>query len=502
MASWALVCDVKQHQVDSLLKILRTQSGLEYLPSTCRTLVKTPRDVVLTEMFPGFYFHFGLEKGIVNALKNASLDKGEFDLYINIDGLPLSKSSGSQFWSVLLRVANLKGANEAPFNAGTYWGLEKPFDSNIYLEHSCRELKVILEYGITVRGVLLRVRNCAFICDAPAKAFILKIVDHGGYSCCPKCETIGEYAVDDKAGRTQVNPRGRVVYVETDAALRDDESFRSQSDPDHHRGRTILEELPIDLVLDVPFDYLHLTLLGVHRKLGNLWIKGGEFKLSPFKLRRVDGHLVSIKKYCPRDFARKPRITKDFARWKGTEHGQCLEYFGPVVFFNIVPQDQYEHFLSLSIAIRILSSESLCITFNEYAHKLLVNFVKNSVQLYGKSFVSYNVHGLIHLAKDVIRFGPLNTYSAYPFENYLQEVKRKVRKSEKPLKQLVHRTQELELNVISEIPVSATKWYLFKKEHFSGPTLQHCFGIQFRQVLVGKRFLSCEKTIWQTVVFY
>ncbi|KAK4017121.1 hypothetical protein OUZ56_032074 [Daphnia magna] len=102
---------------------------------------------------------------------------------------------------------HLKGANEAPFNAGTYWGLEKPFDSNIYLEHSCRELKVILEY------------------------------DHGGYSCCPKCETIGEYAVDDKAGRTQVNPRGRVVYVETDAALRDDESFRSQSDPDHHRGR-------------------------------------------------------------------------------------------------------------------------------------------------------------------------------------------------------------------------------------------------------------------------
>lgn len=68
LASWALVCDVKQHQVDSLLKILRTQPGLEYLPSTCRTLVKTPRDVVLTEMFPGFYFHFGLEKGIVNAL--------------------------------------------------------------------------------------------------------------------------------------------------------------------------------------------------------------------------------------------------------------------------------------------------------------------------------------------------------------------------------------------------------------------------------------------------
>lgn len=186
-------------------------------------------------------------------------------------------------------------------------------------------------------------------------------------------------------------------------------SGRKVTPIDLHRGRSILEELPIDLVFDVPFDHLHLTLMGVHRMLGHLCIKGGEFKLSPFKLKRVDGYLTTIKKYCPRDFARRPQFTKDFARWKGTEHGQCLEYFGPVVFFNIVPQDQYEHFLSLSITIRILSTESLCITFNEYAQKLLVNFVKISIQLYGKSFDSYNVHGLFHLAKDVMRFGLLNT---------------------------------------------------------------------------------------------
>lgn len=134
-------------------------------------------------------------------------------------------------------MANLKGANKAPFNAGTYWSLEKPFDANIYLEHSCHKLKVILESGITVRGIFLRVRKCTFICDAPAKAFILKIVDHGGYSCCPKCETISEYMVDDKAGRTQVNSMGRVVYVEIDAPLRDNESFRSQIHPDRSSQR-------------------------------------------------------------------------------------------------------------------------------------------------------------------------------------------------------------------------------------------------------------------------
>lgn len=142
-------------------------------------------------------------------------------------------------------MATLKEKTKLLFNAGTNGGFEKLFDANMYLEHFCHELKVILQSGITVRGIVLRVRNCAFICDAPEKSFILKILDHGGYSCCRKCETIGEYVVDDKARRTQVNSRRRVVYVETNALLRDDESFRSQSDPDHHRGRSIIEELLI-----------------------------------------------------------------------------------------------------------------------------------------------------------------------------------------------------------------------------------------------------------------
>lgn len=66
-------------------------------------------------------------------------------------------------------------------------------------------------------------------------------------------------------------------------------------------------------------------------------------------------------------------------------------------------------------------------------------------------------------------------------------------KDEKPLKQLVHRMQELELNAISEIPIRAAKWYVLKTEHCTGPTLQHCFGIQYLPVFVGKRFLSCKK---------
>lgn len=56
LVSWAFVYNGKKQQVDSLFKILRTQPGLEYLPSTCRTQVKAPFNVVLTEMLSGFYY--------------------------------------------------------------------------------------------------------------------------------------------------------------------------------------------------------------------------------------------------------------------------------------------------------------------------------------------------------------------------------------------------------------------------------------------------------------
>ena len=48
----------------------------------------------------------------------------------------------------------------------------------------------------------------------------------------------------------------------------------------------------------------------------------------------------------------------------------------------------------------------------------------------------YSVHGLIHIAEDVKRFGPLDSYSAFPFENYLGHLKQLLRKPQSPLQQI------------------------------------------------------------------
>lgn len=43
------------------------------------------------------------------------------------------------------------------------------------------------------------------------------------------------------------------------------------------------------------------------------------------------------------------------------------------------------------------------------------------------SNVTYNVHGLLHLAGDCAKFGKLDSFSAFKFESYLGKLKRKLR---------------------------------------------------------------------------
>lgn len=52
-------------------------------------------------------------------------------------------------------------------------------------------------------------------------------------------------------------------------------------------------------------------------------------------------------------------------------------------------------------------------------------------------YISHNVHSLIHLVQDVERFGSLDNFSAFKYENYMQTLKKYIRKAERPLQQVV-----------------------------------------------------------------
>lgn len=86
-------------------------------------------------------------------------------------------------------------------------------------------------------------------------------------------------------------------------------------------------------------------------------------------------------------------------KWKATELRLFLLYIDPVILKSVMSAEYYEHFLSLSVAIRILCHPELCFTLNEYAHNLLIYFVSHYEELYGRQYMSYNVNNLSHLAE-------------------------------------------------------------------------------------------------------
>ena len=130
-----------------------------------RTLLGTQSHVATTEMQGGEYFHFGLVQGILSRLKCLSLPVNltTFTLQFNIDGLPLFKSSGLQFWPIL---AILKcDYTKSPFIVCIFCGLSKPKCVVEYLQQFVSDLKNVLANGIIHNGKPLNVEVSSFVCD-------------------------------------------------------------------------------------------------------------------------------------------------------------------------------------------------------------------------------------------------------------------------------------------------------------------------------------------------
>ena len=114
-----------------------------------RTLLKTPRDVeVNTLKGGGKYCHLGIEDGLKN-MPNYDLGSiSELKMQINIDGLPISKSSGSQVWPILIGLADFHEIR--PFVAGIYHGDEKPKSATEFLQPLVSEIAELMEVGVTI----------------------------------------------------------------------------------------------------------------------------------------------------------------------------------------------------------------------------------------------------------------------------------------------------------------------------------------------------------------
>jgi hypothetical protein len=131
------------------------------------------------------------------------------------------------------------------------------------------------------------------------------------------------------------------------------------------------------MIKTFPIDYMHQLCLGVMRKLLLTWIRGKrEVKISAGQVETISNKLVDLKSCIPNTFARKPRSLADVDRWKATEFRQFLLYTGKIVLHGTLKQEQFEHFLCLSVASCILVCPTLAKSHRDYAKELMEYFVE------------------------------------------------------------------------------------------------------------------------------
>jgi len=68
----------------------------------------------------------------------------------------------------------------------------KPTDLD-FIDDFVNEYKHLRESGVSFRGQIFITCISAFICDAPARAFLKKIKSHTAYSSCERCTQTGEW---------------------------------------------------------------------------------------------------------------------------------------------------------------------------------------------------------------------------------------------------------------------------------------------------------------------
>lgn len=251
--------------------------------------------------------------------------------------------------------------------------------------------------------------------------------------------------------------------------------------------------LTTGMVSQFPVDYAHCAVLGVMRKLLMIYMNGPyPTRLRAREIEAISTRLVCCAEYCPSELARRPRALSHVKYWKATEFRSFLCYTGVVALRGIVKEEVYGNFLLFSMGMRILLAPDDSLIRNALAKELLSNFVQHATQLFGDHVSTYNLHAITHLSDEALQCGAwLDTISAFPFENFLYQLKRLLRKPGATLQQVVNRTYES--RALRPPKVSTAK--KFMRLHNEGPlALGYTHCQQYKSVVtLHERFGTSER---------
>ncbi|XP_046590220.1 uncharacterized protein LOC124293415 [Neodiprion lecontei] len=328
---WAIKEHLSHSQLDGLLVILRRRL-LPELPKTAKTFLRTSAvayDIQDMEDYDGNmgqFVYFGIAERL-RACVNEEVHIGnEILIQVNVDGLPLFKSSNTQLWPILCKVVHEPDIYE-PVPVAIYAGSTKPKRVDEFLDEFIEEMNQLSANGIDINGRLFQVKIQSFICDTPARSFLKCVKGHTGYYACERCTVRG------------CRPGRSTVFPDADCPERSAEDFNRQRQREHHNSVSPLLRLrpAVNLVLLFILDFLHLACHGVMKKLlkdfwllGNLHLRLG--RRSRIELSRRMEYLKILNFMLRRSSPQVQQVCKEHIMGDDKEAEEAIKAFQLVEF--------------------------------------------------------------------------------------------------------------------------------------------------------------------------
>lgn len=438
LRQWAVDSNIPQSDLDKLLKILKRRL-LPDLPSCSKTFLESNRkfDIKCMEVSDGSsgeFYHFGLINQLKETVKLEVHTSNILELTFNIDGVSPFKSSTIAVWPILCNIF-MESYAYKPFTVSIYAGHGKPKSSIEYLLQFVLELNNLLSSGIEIIDKHFDVQVKHFVCDTPARSFVKSVLGHSAKKGCERCNVIG-HKVD-----------GVLVFLDTRAKERTDNDFRTHVDPDYHTGASILAKIkpPIDMINQFILDPMHLLYLGCTKRILEYLLNSStssKARLSATLKEELQRRTQQIQKDIPDEFPRKMRPINAHSKYKAVEYKFFILYAAPFILKKLLSDELYNHLMLFVTSIRLLSKNDP-MPHTALARVKLEEFVNKSSSLYGPTFVSLNIHNLIHISSDVEKSGiNLNQLSAFAFESYLGEITSLIRSPKHVVAQYCRRLLE------------------------------------------------------------
>lgn len=258
-----------------------------------------------------------------------------------------------------------------------------------------------------------------FTGDVPAKTSVQCMNGHTGYFACGYCFHKGELIKKDK------NSKAFIRYIRRDCTIRTHknmlETYQKLKTTPINGVKSMscmIAAEDFDLINGFSIDYMHAALLGIMKKLMQLWLDSNSHD-EPYYISKKRQVVLSKRILCIKpisEITRKPRSIFEKNDFKANEFRSLLLYYLRYCLVDLLPMRYIHHFQLFSSSIYILLQEEISQEDISIAEKRLNDFADKYEELYGKFNVTMNLHLLRHIANCVRHLGPLWAHSTFSFE--------------------------------------------------------------------------------------